>query len=190
MTTKELSATGTASLTSPIQLGAKRSIQEDQYWKPIQWKFLLGPDAEDGHFTALWEFCCMEKSDSFFLPDELLTRADFRVSNEPWPSISITIACYYSQQQATLSLRKARGVKVGWRDFCHSTRIVMPVMEWAKHEEIYRLHLPITVDPTEVAEKSYTEGEAHKLIFRTSAECKAHPCTNRGHGRGPQKNST
>jgi len=59
MTTKELSATGTASLTSLIQLGAKRSIQEDEYWQPIQWKFLQNFDASDEHITASWESCCI-----------------------------------------------------------------------------------------------------------------------------------
>jgi hypothetical protein len=90
---------------------------------------------------------------------------------------------------------------VGWRDFCHSTRIVMPVVEWPKHEKLHRLHLPIPAipaDPTEIVIRDYTnaEGQAQNLIFRTSAESKAfvrqkssHPCENRGHGRGPQVNS-
>ena len=67
-----------------------------------------------------------------------------------------------------------------------------------RKQKLHRLHLPIPADPTEVAVKDYknTEGEAQKLIFRTSAECKSfvrqklsHPCESRGHGRGPQVNS-
>jgi hypothetical protein len=199
--TNEVSATGTASLTSWLQLSGKRSTQEDRYWEPIQWKYLtnigdLGSDEK--HLTALWEFCYMDKQDSFDLPDELLTRAEFLVSNDPWPSITITIACYYSQRQTTLSLLRRRGGRVGWRDFCHSTCIVMPVMDWPKDEKLHHLHLPILADPTEVAVKDYTntKGEAQKLKFRTSAECKAfvrqkssHPCESRGHGSGPQVNS-
>jgi hypothetical protein len=199
VTTKEVSATGTASLTSWFQLGGKRSTQEDRYWQPIQWKYLENlDDSDEKHLTALWEFCYKDKPDSFDLPDELLTRAEFHVSNDPWPSIAVTIACYYSQRPTTFSLLKRRGGKVGWRDVCHSTRIVMPIVEWPKHEKLHRLHLPIPADPTEVAVKDYknTEGEAQKLIFRTSAECKSfvrqkssHLCESRGHGRGPQVNS-
>src|ERR1700733_379208 len=56
-TTTELSATGTASLTSWFQLGGKHSTQEERYWQPIQWKYLEPFSGSDGkHLTALWEF--------------------------------------------------------------------------------------------------------------------------------------
>jgi hypothetical protein len=198
-TTSELSATGTASLTTWFQLGGKHSTQGEQYWQPIQLKYLepFG-DSNEKHLTALWEFCYHDKSDSLDIPDELRPCAEFHVTNEPWPSISVTIACYYAQQQMLL---RRRGCKVGWRNLCHSTHIVIPVLDWPKHEKAHGLELPIPPGATENVqsfEKGYpnAEGDDQKLIFHTSAECKgfvrqksSRPCENRGHGRGPQLNS-
>ena len=126
ITTREVSASGTASLTSWFQLGGKHSTQEDWYWQPIQWKYLENLDnLDDKHLTVLWEFCYKDKPDTFDLPNELLIRAKFYVSNDLWPSIAVNIACYYSQWQTTLSLLWQCGGKVGWQDFCHSTHIIM-----------------------------------------------------------------
>ena len=89
------SPTGTASLTSWFQLGGKCSTQEDRYWQPIQWKYLENlDDSDEKHLTALWEFCYKDKPDSFDLPDKLLTHAEFHVSNDPWPSIAVSLVLH------------------------------------------------------------------------------------------------
>ena len=201
VTTKEVSTTGTASATPSLQLGGKVSAQEDRFWQPFECKYVENPhNAKEKHISALWEFCYMDKRDNFDLDDQLLPHVEFHVSKNPWPSISFTIACYYWQRPTTTSWLRRRG-KVGWRDFCHQTRIVMPILEWHNNERLHCLHLPIpsptTISPYFVEDYNPAEGDVQKLIFRTSAEYKpfvphrsTHPCNNQGrHGGGPHVNS-
>jgi hypothetical protein len=166
LTTNEYSATCIAALTSWFQLGVKRTTQEESLQKSIQCKYTENPPKKQ--ISASWEFSHVA-TENVEHPQELLPRAKFLVSNNPWPSISVTITCYFSQKRTAFPQIKRGGRQIGWRDFCHETVIVMPVVTWSNHEKLHQLHL----DPPEVPQHYvFDEGDSPKLEFWTSTKCK------------------
>ena len=132
---------------------------------------------------------------------QLLPGVEFRVSKDEWDSAHVTIACYYSRRQNTLqqvtSWRSTGGRNIGWRNFCHETRIAIPTADWPNHERLHQLKLslrgPTCTSPV-VAPYKPADHDAQKLIFYTSAECKAFVLHNSSsgcdsrhcRGRGPE----
>jgi hypothetical protein len=200
--TKDLSSTGTGSFPPSLQLGIKHSIQEERVWRPFKWKYLASPG---DYISASWEFCVMDKGDAFYLedPDPVLPGVKFLVSKDKLQSVCVTIACYYERRPTLFPdlVQTWMGRRtVGWRNICHETHIIMPVVDWPNHQQLHRNKLPI---PAPMETKRFKEAyeprpfDAQKLTFHTSAECKAFKphrssqhCQNEGHGRGPQVNST
>lgn len=197
--TKEATVTGIVSASPALQLGGKLGAQEERFWQPIKWKYHENPGHEN--LSALWEFCVMDKTDGFELDHPLLPGVEFLVSRDTCEAVSFIIACYY-HQQPMISRAWKGGRKVVLRDFCHETRIIMPVVDWPNHERLHRLNLPIT-GPTEISpyivdDYQLAMHDAQKLIFRTSAECKAFVPRRGGmacdgnlgsHSRGPKASS-
>jgi len=143
VTMNEYSAYCITAFLSWFQLGVKHTTQEESLQKPMQWQYI--ENEKKGQISASWEFFLMVRKNVEH-PLELLLCAEFLVSNNPWPSISVTITCYFSQKPMGFSQIKEHGHHIGWRDFCHKTVIVILVVRWPNHEKLFKLH----VDPPEV----------------------------------------
>jgi hypothetical protein len=182
--TTEMSAATSITFPPSLQLGYKRGTQKDRMSKPIECKYFANPREE--YISASWEFCVKKEVDGFKLNPLLLPGVKFLVDTDSWQSVCVTIACYYVKQSTPWPW-KGRA-NVDWRHFCHETRIVLPVMDWCNLEKLHRLTLPVMA-PTEISPylvEDY-EHDIQKLLFRTSAECKAfvpHKSWDNQGGRG------
>jgi hypothetical protein len=187
--TTEMSGQGKFSMHPSLAIGTRRSTQEDILRHPIHFKYLQNP--QQGFISSLWEFHVNDqvarKGQLDLEPGHrLLPGATFlEPIGEPHP-VTVVIACYYNKGpfesrwlSRLFSLWKEWGGRVGWRNFCHETTIVMPFADWPNDEMLYRLHIDVPLSDDAMEEDSNSEICKHlldgprELIFSTSASNKA-----------------
>jgi hypothetical protein len=172
-----------------LAIGTRRATQEDILRHPIHFKYHENPQRD--FISSLWEFHVNDKVIRKGQLDLerghcLLPGATFlEPIHEPHP-MTVVIACYYTKGlfearwlSRPFSLWKEWGGRVGWRNFCHETTIVMPFAEWPNDEKLYRLPVDVPLSDNAMEMDSVSEICNHLqdgprgLTFSTSALNKA-----------------